>query len=61
MDLAMSALPSEADIRAGLQDVCFVPLAEVAVAPYSIKSLVRRDRTARHSGSPALRRPSIYN
>ena len=25
MDLAMSALPSEADIRAGLQDVCFVP------------------------------------
>jgi hypothetical protein len=26
MDLAMSALPSEADIRAGLQDVCFVPI-----------------------------------
>ena len=34
---------------------------EVAVAAYSIKSLVPRDGTARHSGSPALRRPSIYN
>ena len=31
MDLAMSALPSEADIRAGLQDVCFVPTTEVAL------------------------------
>jgi len=30
MDLAMSALPSEADIRAGLQDVCFVPRHEIA-------------------------------
>jgi hypothetical protein len=29
MDLAMSALPLEADIRAGLQDVCFVPLADI--------------------------------
>jgi hypothetical protein len=28
MDLTMSALPSEADIRAGLQDVCFVPTAD---------------------------------
>jgi hypothetical protein len=26
MDLAMSALPSEANIRAGLQDVCFVAI-----------------------------------
>jgi hypothetical protein len=26
----MSALPSEADIRAGLQHVCFVPNSEVA-------------------------------
>jgi len=25
MDLAMPALPSEVDIRADLQDVCFVP------------------------------------
>lgn len=25
----MSALPSEADIRAGLQDVCFVPETDV--------------------------------
>jgi hypothetical protein len=32
MDLAMSAFPSEADIRAGLQDVCFVPRTEVADA-----------------------------
>ena len=30
MDLAMSALPSEADIRAGLQDVCFVPRPDLA-------------------------------
>jgi hypothetical protein len=29
MDLAMSALPSEADIRAGLQDVCFVPEPDI--------------------------------
>ena len=29
MDLAMSALPSEGDIRAGLQDVCFVPGADI--------------------------------
>src|SRR5258706_5485424 len=34
-----------------------LPLAEVAVAAYSIKSLVPRDGTACHSGSPALRRP----
>jgi hypothetical protein len=26
MDLAMSALPSESDIRARLQHVCFVPI-----------------------------------
>jgi hypothetical protein len=30
MDFAMSALPSEADIRAGLQDVCFVPIGDIA-------------------------------
>src|SRR6266480_4897172 len=35
----------------------YEPLAEVAVAAYSIKSLVPRDGTAGHSGSPALRRP----
>ncbi len=29
MDVAMPALPSEADIRTGLQDVCFVPTTEV--------------------------------
>jgi hypothetical protein len=29
MDLAMSALPLEVDIRADLQDVCFVPKADV--------------------------------
>jgi len=32
MDLAMSALPSEADIRAGLQDVCFVPTRDSCTA-----------------------------
>ena len=31
MDLAMSALPSEADIWAGLQDVCFVPRTDIDV------------------------------
>jgi hypothetical protein len=30
MDLAMSALPSEAEIRAGLQDVYFVPRGDFA-------------------------------
>jgi hypothetical protein len=30
MDLAMSALPLEADIRAGLQDVCFVPTSDMS-------------------------------
>jgi len=32
MDLAMSALPSEADLRAGLQDVCFVPIGDIDCA-----------------------------
>jgi len=32
MDLAMSALPSEADIRASLQDVCFVPTGDIIPA-----------------------------
>jgi hypothetical protein len=36
------------------------PKAEVTVAAYLIKSLVPRDGTPRYSGSPALRRPSIY-
>ena len=36
MDLAISALRSEADIRASLQDVCFVPKAEMTT--YSITS-----------------------
>ena len=49
----------QADIIADRRHVSKVPLAEV-VAAYSIKSLVWRDRTVRHSGSPALRRPSIY-
>jgi hypothetical protein len=30
MDLAMSALPLEVDMRAGFQDVCFVPKHKVA-------------------------------
>jgi hypothetical protein len=34
-------------------------LSKVAVAAYWIKSLVPRGGRARHSGSPALRRPSI--
>src|SRR5258705_13101784 len=35
MDLAMSALPSEADVRAGLQDVCFVPISDSCTAAES--------------------------
>ena len=57
---AHSALPRSTDIVRPARHVSNVPRAEVAVAAYSIKSLVRRDRTVRHSGSPALRRPSIY-
>ncbi len=29
MDLAMSALPLEVDMRAGFQDVCFVPRGDM--------------------------------
>jgi hypothetical protein len=32
-----------------------------AANSYSIKSLVPRDGSSRHSGTPALRRPSTYN
>src|ERR1700720_4196500 len=35
----MSALPSEADIRAGLQDVCFVPSTDL---PPALSTLTRR-------------------
>ena len=54
-----SALPLKADSSRTLLEVRFAPTAEVAAAAYSIKSLMPRDGTARHSGSPALRRPSI--
>jgi len=53
--LWMSAFHPGADIAHPRGHVSFVPKAEVAVAVYSIKSLVPRDGTARHSGSPALR------
>jgi hypothetical protein len=44
MDFAMPALPSEVDIRADLQDVCFVP--KVTGRAYC-------------SGIPALRSPLL--
>lgn len=56
-----SGLPPEADTVTAGRHVSKGPKAEIAVAAYSIKSLVPQDETARHSGSPALRRPSIYN
>jgi len=56
-----SASPLRTDIPQCSRHVRFVPTAEVAVAASSIKSLMPRDGTARHSGSPALRRPSMYS
>jgi hypothetical protein len=53
--------PSECVERPSSRQPKTYTTAEIAVAAYSIKSLVPRDETARHSGSPALRRPSIYN
>lgn len=47
MDLAMSALHSEADIRAGFWHVCFVPKPEVPVC-YSITFRLAREQRWRH-------------
>jgi hypothetical protein len=61
MDLAMSALLSEADIRAGLQDVCFVPKAEAAPLLLRSRELIvfGRYRKMVHVATRAsLRRPS---
>jgi hypothetical protein len=57
----LSAMQRTTDLIGTSLHVRNVPKAEIAVAAYSIKSLVPQDETARHSGSPALRRPSIYN
>src|SRR5258708_6072486 len=59
-DLAMSALPSEADIRASLQPVCFVPEADSCSATrrYSITSSARASNeggTVRPSALAVLR------
>jgi hypothetical protein len=40
LDLAMSALPSEADIRAGFQHICFGPHAEQTLSRISLDSRV---------------------
>jgi hypothetical protein len=38
MNLAMPALPSEVDIGAGLQDVCFVPMNGHSIASSVLRS-----------------------
>ena len=40
MDLAMPALPSEVDIRADLQDVCFVPTRRHHRCPRAISAFL---------------------
>jgi hypothetical protein len=56
-----SALLPTPDMALHREKRRFVPIAEIAVAAQSIKSLVTQDGTPLHSGSPALRRPPIYN
>jgi hypothetical protein len=59
MDLAMSALPLEAGIRAGLQDVCFVPKHITGSGPpHSVADLKPLHTVCDHFGNPAFRRPS---
>ena len=52
MDLAMPALPSEVDIRADLQDVCFVPQGDIigAQAPSLLFSGKRTRVSANDNG-----------
>jgi hypothetical protein len=60
MDLAISALPSEADIRAGLQDVFFVPKAEVGWAAAARRRSIARP-SSRKTASTILNEVQQFN
>jgi hypothetical protein len=52
MVLAMSALLSEAGIPAGLQDICYVPQADIAAKAALLNHFVRQDKDSRRDGQP---------
>ena len=51
----MSALPSEADLRAGFQDVCFVPNSDIgALMLFALTRLMQLRLTGRNALSTKI-------